>query len=105
MEYDRERNLDPNRDPYRDPTMDPNYDPNADPSFGHSRDVEQDDEYDEDIQQDQPSMMDTLKGRQGAGKLTGNDDMEAEDRMQQEGGTADPGWGPGTRGGSTDLDQ
>jgi uncharacterized protein YjbJ (UPF0337 family) len=120
MEYDRERNLDPNRDPYRDPTMDPNrdpsldpngdptYDPNAGPALGGNRDVEQGDNYDQGTQQDQPpSGMDKLKGkiREGAGKLTGNDDMEAEGRMQQAGGNADQGWGPGTRGSNTDLDQ
>ena len=130
MEYDREQNLDPNRDPYRDPTLDPNrdpaldpnYDPNTDPSLGRNRDVEQGDNYEQGIQgggsyeqggydqgtgQGQPSAMDKLKGKlqQGAGKLTGNEDMEAEGRMRQEGGNVGQGYGPGTRGSDNDLDQ
>lgn len=116
MEYDRERNLDPNGDPYRDPnldpnrdpSMDPNYDPNADPNLGRDRDVEQDDNYDQGMRQgQQPSGMDKLKGKlqEGAGKLTGNDDMEAEGRQRQTDGSIDQGYGPGTRGSDNDLDQ
>jgi uncharacterized protein YjbJ (UPF0337 family) len=125
MEYDREQNLDPNRDPYRDPTMDPNrdpslysnpdpsldptYDPSADPSLGRDRDVEQGDNYDQGIQEDEPSNIDKLKGmlQEGAGKVTGNEDLEAQGRMRQQGGTMDQGtdgYGPGTSD-ETDLNQ